>query len=192
MTAFLPSWRQVRSIKKIFYVLVLFAAALGMVLFSACGKGDGGGSYPPKPPERFETDLSLTAGDEEIKAHLTYHGFGNCTLNFTFPENLQGLSAVWREDKCILSYNNLSYTVKLDKLPEGFFGKAALSVFDKLVDVESFTVVREEDKWVYKGDISSGSFRLAQNGESGAFETLEIPEMDILLKFENFKEIKEE
>lgn len=163
-----------------------------MILFSACGKEDGGGKYPPKPPERFETDVSLTAGDEEIRARLTYHGFGSCTLSFTFPENLQGLSAVWQEDKCVLSYNNLSYTAELDKLPEGFFGKAALAVFDKLVDVESFTVVKEEDKWVYKGDISSGSFRLVQNGESGAFETLEIPEMEISLKFENFKEIKEE
>lgn len=98
---------------------------------------------------------------------------------------------MWQGDKCILTYNNLSYTVQLDKLPEGFFGKAALAVFDKLVDVESFTVVKDRDKWVYKGEINSGSFRLVQNSQTGAFETLEIPEMKITLKFENFKEVKE-
>lgn len=171
--------------------MAFFAAALGMILFSGCGKDASGGNYPPKPPERFETDVLLIAGEDEITAHLSYHGLGSCVLNFTSPESLQGLSAVWQEDECVLTYNNLSYTLQLDKLPEGFFGKAALAVFDKLVDVESFTVAKDGDKWVYKGEINSGSFRLIQDSQTGAFEALEIPEMEISLKFENFKEIKE-
>lgn len=180
-----------KDIKKVILILTVFFVLTGVIFFSGCQKNEAGKDYPQKPPEQFETDVLITAGEEEITAHLSYHGLGNFALNFTAPENLKGLSAVWQGDKCILTYNNLSYTVQLDKLPEGFFGKAALAVFDKLVDVESFTVVKDGDKWVYKGEINSGSFRLIQNSQTGAFETLEIPEMKITLKFENFKEVKE-
>lgn len=163
---------------------------MGVIFFSGCEKTEAGKDYPQKPPEQFETDVLLTAGKEEISAHLSYHGFGNCVLAFTSPENLKGLSAVWQGDKCVLTYNNLSYTADLNKLPEGFFGKVALAVFDKLFDVESFTVVKEDDKWVYKGEINSGTFRLVQDSKTGAFEVLEVPEIKLTMKFQNFKEIK--
>lgn len=181
-----------KDIKKVILILTLLSVFTGIILFSGCQKGGAGKDYPPKPPEQFETDVLLTAGKEEIGAHLSYHGFGNCVLSFTSPENLNGLSAVWQGEKCVLSYNNLSYTADLNKLPEGFFGKAALAVFDKLLDIESFTVTKEGDKWVYKGEINSGSFRLVQNSQSGAFEVLEIPEIKLTLKFENFKAVREE
>lgn len=179
-----------KGIKKIILFLTVFSVITGVIFFSGCQKREAGKDYPQKPPEQFETDVVLTAGKEEISAHLSYHGFGSCVLVFTSPENLKGLSAVWQGDKCVLTYNNLSYTADLNKLPEGFFGKAALAVFDKLFDVESFTVVKEDDKWVYKGEINSGTFRLVQDSGSGAFETLEIPEIKLTMKFQNFKEIK--
>lgn len=179
-----------KGIKKVVLFLTVFSVIMGVIFFSGCEKTEAGKDYPQKPPEQFETDVVLTAGKEEISAHLSYHGFGNCVLAFTSPENLKGLSAVWQGDKCVLTYNNLSYTADLNKLPEGFFGKASLAVFDKLFDVESFTVVKEDDKWVYKGEINSGTFRLVQDSQTGAFEVLEVPEIKLTMKFQNFKEIK--
>lgn len=179
-----------KGIKKVVLFLTVISVIAGVIFFSGCEKIEAGKDYPQKPPEQFETDVLLTAGNEEISAHLSYHGFGSCVLEFTSPENLKGLSAVWQGDKCVLTYNNLSYTADLNKLPEGFFGKAALAVFDKLFDVESFTVVKEDDKWVYKGEINSGTFRLIQDSQTGAFEVLEVPEMKLTMKFQNFKEIR--
>lgn len=160
--------------------------------FAGCGKGEAvNKKYPPRLPEKFQTDMIITANEKEYRAFLEYYGFGNCTIKFTYPESLKNLSAVWKENICTLSYNGLTYDVETDKLPEKFFGKNAVSAVDKLFDLDSLSITHSGNSWVYKGKTGENDFELSQNAETGAFESLKFPELKIDISFQNFKEIKE-
>jgi|GEM_PF-469905 len=173
-----------KQIKKV--AIALFCVFL--LLFCACnrysGREDG---TPPPAPVTFETDLIVVLNEIRLMAHFQQRSPGFGLLTVTAPENLQGLEMRFEGTECQISYRGLNFGADVSKLPESAFGNALIQILAARLSEAEVTRTYREGKWRFEGNSAAGGFLLVQDAETGDYEYISIPSIDLTIQFVNFQ-----
>lgn len=162
------------------------SALIFMLIFCGCqAKEVGKKDYPAPMPERFEASAELTVGDFKALAHVVREGFGAVTVDFSEPSVLSPLTVTAEKGKLNFKYNNISFSIDDGRFPESLYLNELLSVFDKIVDLDSIRVSKTDEGWLYSGEISGKKFEMLQSRETGLPQRLSLPELSVTLTLSN-------
>ncbi len=144
---------------------------------------------PPEAPLAFETDLLVKANELELTAHYKQQALGFGEISFLTPETLKDIKLIFEGVQCKIQYKNLSLGTDLTKLPESAFGTALMDALAARLEGVEITKTLQEGKWRFEGNAQAGGFLLVQDAESGNYEFMSIPSIDLTIEFQNFKRL---
>lgn len=175
--------------KRIMTAVLVFT--LGLACLTGCGKKPSGAAdgsdLPSTVTQPFESSAQFTYGDFSFEAGVRRETPGTCVITITSPQPVAGMKFTYQRDKLTVEYLGLS--VDID--PNSALSKAAVSAVVKALDAAArqngVSVSFENGQFLVSGDSDSGKFTLILDEKNGNFLSLEMPDIPMSVKFNNFK-----
>lgn len=140
----------------------------------------------PPAVSGFSCDVEGTYQQMRVAGRLSRASAGTLRLEFTEPESLKGLSAVWDGETVSLKLFGISFEVPSGTLPESALGNELVAVFDAALRGEGEARV-EEDITVYEGSCANGNrYTLTCDNYTGAPLSLSVPQLPLEVAFSDF------
>ncbi len=169
----------------------ILALTMGLTCLTGCGKKQSdtmdGSNLPSSVTQPFESSAQFTYGDFSFEAGVRRETPGTCMITITSPDPVAGMKFTYQSDKLTVEYLGLS--VDID--PNSALSKAAVSAVVKALDAAArqngVSVSFEHGQFLVSGESDSGKFTLILDEKSGNFLSLEMPDIPMSVKFNNFK-----
>jgi len=162
-------------------------ALLGLLCLPACsGEAVKPKEEEPKVPLTFETDLRVSVKTLQITAHYRQEMLGHGTITVTQPESINGLVIRFEGSKCQIQFKGLTLSPDLSKIPESAFAGVLMDALSKQLEGVEIQREKQDGKWRFTGNAAAGDFVLVQDAESGNYESLTVPALELTILFQNF------
>jgi len=162
-------------------------ALLGLFCLTACsGEPAKPKEEEPKIPLSFETDLLVRVKELQITAHYRQEQLGHGTITVSQPQSIQGLVIRFEGSKCQIQFKGLTLSPDLSKIPESAFATVLMDALSKQLEGVEVGREKREGKWRFTGNAAAGDFLLVQDAESGNYESLTVPALELTIAFQNF------
>lgn len=169
---------------------IIFTAVAAVILIFSIASCT---SKAPKIPDLvtgFSGNVDVEMGETKIKCSISHTEKGISSVTVSSPEGLKGLSFKNLGGTYAISYNELICETKTSFLPDSSFAQAITNVLDKASEENGAVYQKtEEENAVFTGTSVSGEFTIYADSETGFIEKLEIPEVNIVAKFDNIKKV---
>ncbi len=159
---------------------------LGFFAFTSCGisgtKLDNQ-RISAQLQQSFTTGAVLQYGDIIAHAQLTNQGGYN--VSFTSPASLEGISFDFYDGTTTINYKELKFPLG-GSGANGAVASMIVKAINNAASQQGVEISLEDGIVTVAGSISQGSFYLSINPEDGSFLSLEIPEEELYITFNNF------
>ncbi len=171
-------------------------AALGICLGLLC-TGCGAGENSSQPPaegfaQSFTSTANIRYGEIEAQAVVERKIPQSCTVTFTSPEQLEDLKLVMESDQLHLSYRDLGFDITPDSMPSEAMIKLMLMAINAASKEEGISVSMDNDVVKITGTTEGEEFVLSYQRKDRHILSLEIPDKDFYMDFDNFILLGEE
>lgn len=173
------------NIRKI--ILVLLAILLATFVTGCALK-----KQSVKPQNRaihaagFDTTAEIKYKTLSATAKISQETPAQCTVAFSSPESLEGLSFAFHENGVDMAYRGLMFTFDPDSVP----GTAAASMAVRAINAvmrDQGVELRSDGSFIeLQGTMDSGEFLLRVDAESGNLLKLSVPDEDFEIVFGGF------
>lgn len=127
----------------------------------------------------FETTANISYKDIKATARIVSEEPRSCTVSFTSPSSLNGMSFAFAKDKLTVDYNGISFDLDPSNLPGGAVAKMVVSAVNSATEPQGVHVELKESSVEVSGLIEAGEFLLKLDPKSGNFLKLSIPRQRI-------------
>ena len=169
----------------------IFLVILCCAGFWGCEKKASQGQIHPSQVESqltnpFESTAKISDQTIEATAKIVSEEPRSCTVSFTSPESLNGMSFIFLKDQLTVDYNGISFHLDPQNLPGGAVANMVVSALNAATEPQGVHVELKENCIEVTGLIESGEFLLKLDPQSGNFLKLSIPASELEVEFLNF------
>ncbi len=160
-----------------------------VLLFCSCSRGGGNPGKPPVLPVGFSTNLDVVYNDYRLGALWTLDKSGESKITVNSPESVAGLEMTFGDSGCGFKYKGIGIELDADKFPQSSFASALTNAFEYISRSVSEEPEYRDGLWFYEGELTVGSFTLAQNADDGTLKYFSVPSVGLTVNFSNFKTV---
>lgn len=168
-------------------LLALLLCVSGLFYYFYSVRGAGENREPPAAPKAFQTNILVSFHEKVLEADYAQQSLGHGSFTITSPETLTGIQLMMDGTKCTVQYKGMAFEADLSKLPESAFGGIVMEALGKKLDGAEISRAYKDGKWRYEGNAQAGDFLLVQDAETGCYEFLTIPVIDLRVEFRDFQ-----
>jgi len=154
---------------------ILLAVTLVTLSLTACEKA----SQPKELEKDFTCTATIMQNDTEYKAELERIDGAGWKAVFTSPETIEGLEIALLNDKCTVSYKELTYTANREDLPQYGLLDLTAAAIDTCIAGKT-TSEMSEDEFTLSGEVRELDFTAVQQGSE--IKSLEISDITVTLE----------
>lgn len=180
-----------RRILLIVLCAVILVSAFFLIL-TQCNK-NGGTPFPPagnqilkKLSGNFKTTARITYRGLTATAEITQDSPESCTVAFSAPDSLNGMSIHFTSESVEVSYKGLGFAFDPTALPGASVAKTAVSAINTALRDDGLKLEQLEGTLSVAGTSDSGAFTLLLEPDSGRLLKLSVPQQELEIEFENF------
>lgn len=153
-------------------------------LFTGCQNA------PAEPVDKFSGTLKTVYNGVKVRAELSSGSNNSLNLRLSSPENMNGYSYSFKNDKLVLTYKNFKIKSEKDYLNKRDFSVILYNVVKSFKKEDNLVLRGSYNSFAeYKGDCESGGYILKTEPDSGLPKEISIKELNLNIKFNNVKPI---
>ena len=135
----------------------------------------------------FTCRIQAEYKDLDVKGVLVRQSAGTLKLEFSAPESLAGMTALWDGDSVELQMNGMSFSVDPATVPESAMGEEIVAVLDAAVRGEGDRT-QKDGKLFVCGNGNNGAYELVCDAETGQPLSLSVPSLPLTVTFSDFQQ----
>lgn len=144
------------------------------------------GCSKPTPPQpktvNFTCTFTARYQDLSVSGTLTRYTQGTLLLDFTEPETLRDIRALWDGEKMKVQYHGITFDVGNTDIPETALGKQLLTVLDNALTTEG---ERDGNTVIVTGSINGAAYTYTYAADNGFPLSLTVPSLPLEVTFSN-------
>lgn len=135
--------------------------------------------------QNISYEAHIFYNDKEYTLNVNCDESSGCSYLVTKPENLKDFTIVFSDSGVISKYKGLTYEPNLEALPYGGVMRALYEI-NTFLQTNDHTVIKENESYYIKGQISSGEFTLYVTA-MGLPQSAQISDKNFRVEFYNVK-----
>lgn len=154
----------------------LFLIVCFSLVLAGCSKPE------PAPPRTANFTCSFTAHyqDLTVGGTLTRYTQGTLTLDFTEPETLRDVRALWDGEQMKVQYHGITFDIDDADIPETALGKQLVTALDNALNA---TGERNHDTVTVNGSVDGTAYTYTYAADSGLPLSLSVPSLPLEVTF---------
>lgn len=161
--------------------IIIFAAVITAGL-SSCGKSEAKAQQLEKD---FSCGAVITQDEKEYCAELERIDGAGWHAVFTAPETIEGLEISLLNDKCTVTFGELTYTADREELPQYGMLDLVTAAADSCISGKAESTEQHDGRFVEKGTVRSCGY--SAEISSGKLEKIEISD-NISAEFSDYSD----
>ena len=164
--------------------LIALAICLLLLLpFGGCAKK----SEPVNMNRLYSVDANVKVGNFTADIGLNRLGNGVWDINFTKPDNLNGLSISYENDKANITYKGLSFALAKEDIPVKAIMSNLTNVLDNAALGKDISFTKKDGKITAKGKVNGIDYSITLDEKTGTILQLALPKQDLEVSFKDYK-----
>lgn len=170
--------------KRIFALILVVVSIFSL---SACSKvGKVKKEIKPKLDSAFSCNIEMKYGDLISIAEVKRFGNGAWEAEFSEPSTLAGVILSFIDDNVTASYKGLSFSIPKSALPIKSMMSNLFTIIDETAAKDTIEVISEKDYLVIEGRTEQGDYAIKLDKDTGLLTSFEMPNLDLVIKFNDF------
>lgn len=161
---------------------IVISAAVMAAGFTSCGKSE---AKPQELEKNFTCDAVIVQDETEYCAELERIDGAGWHAVFTAPETIEGLEVSLLNDKCTVSFGELTYTSDREELPQYGMLELVTCAADSCILGKAQTTRPQGEKFIQTGRVRDCAYSAEISGKR--LESIEISD-DITVLFSNYSD----
>jgi len=166
--------------KKIFAIVVCIVTMLPLC---SCAKK----SEPINLNRLYSVDAEVQFASFSANIGLNRLGNGVWDINFTKPENLNGLSVSYENEMAKISYKGLSFSLAKEDVPVNALVSSIAKVLDNAALGKEMSFTKKNNEIIAKGEIDNMEYIITLDSKTGVILELQLPKSDLKVNFSGYK-----
>lgn len=166
-------------------IFAVWIFALIILSFSGCSKN----AEPVNMNKLYSVTADVKMGDVSATVGLNRLGNGAWDVTFTKPDNLNGMSVSYENDKANISYNGLTFTINKEDIPASAIVSNLTKVMDNAALGSDMSYTKEDGKITAKGKVDNNAYELILDENSGIPVELKLNKIKMDVNFSEYKPI---
>ena len=164
-------------------IICLCISFLILFSFAGCSKK----TEPVAMKGLYSINADVKLGDFEATVGLNRLGNGVWDINFTKPDNINGLGVSYQNENMKITYKGLAFSIPRDDIPIKSIVTNLTSILDNVSLGKNVDFRKDGDKVIAKGKTDSGSYKVTFDEKTGSLVSMELEDIDLTANFSGYK-----
>ena len=135
----------------------------------------------------YTINAEVQLGEFEATVGLNRLGNGVWDINFSKPDNINGLSVSYQDENAKITYNGLSFSVPRENIPVEAIVTNLTSILDKVAYGNEIEFTKKNGTITAKGKTDNGNYKVLFDEKSGKLLSVELEDIDLKADFTDYK-----